>query len=264
MSIKISLLFVLLSSTLLTAYQDYDIDGVEDYLDKCPNTPFDKLVDERGCSKDSSFYGKLILMLGYDSSFDKSSTRVDSKNMYVNYRYNSFDLSFSNSTYSIYENRDNILNATADSYISCGYFFKLNSLESKASIGSKVATGDERVSTGENDFFLSYNATIHFNHKQNIFLYLDYTIVGDSNEVDYKNTFTYSFGSGYTLSNSWYSSIYYEQGSSIHSNTQTYKSISLFNRYSFTEKFFSTLNYAYNLDDVYYSHALSLNLGVHF
>ena len=46
---SIPLILILLSGMSI-AYEDQDIDGVEDSVDECPNTPFDALVDKRGCS----------------------------------------------------------------------------------------------------------------------------------------------------------------------------------------------------------------------
>ena len=62
---KTVLFFVLLIS--LFAYVDSDFDGVEDEADKCPNTPFDILVDLDGCplkmAKDGYF--DAIVGIGY-------------------------------------------------------------------------------------------------------------------------------------------------------------------------------------------------------
>jgi len=53
--IKITLSMLLLSSTIL-AYIDQDVDGVDDNYDLCLNTPFDVIVDERGCPYDKNFW----------------------------------------------------------------------------------------------------------------------------------------------------------------------------------------------------------------
>ena len=51
-------LSVLLLSSVLVAYKDQDIDGVDDSRDLCLNTPFDVIVDERGCPYGKIFLGK--------------------------------------------------------------------------------------------------------------------------------------------------------------------------------------------------------------
>ncbi len=44
------LLIMLLSAFFLYGYVDSDLDGVDDSVDKCPNTPFSDLVNESGCT----------------------------------------------------------------------------------------------------------------------------------------------------------------------------------------------------------------------
>ncbi len=63
------LLTLLLFSNIALSYQDMDIDGVDDSVDWCPNSPFDELVDEFGCSKSqkpSKSYGHFTVKLGTD------------------------------------------------------------------------------------------------------------------------------------------------------------------------------------------------------
>jgi len=45
-----TLFFILAISVLANEYNDDDLDGVPNYLDRCPNTPFSDIVDEYGCS----------------------------------------------------------------------------------------------------------------------------------------------------------------------------------------------------------------------
>lgn len=47
---KKALILIIATSLTLLAYSDYDMDGVEDNIDKCPNTSFNELVDIEGCT----------------------------------------------------------------------------------------------------------------------------------------------------------------------------------------------------------------------
>ena len=47
---KIVLLLLVLSLLFANKYNDKDLDGVPDYMDRCPDTPFSDIVDEFGCS----------------------------------------------------------------------------------------------------------------------------------------------------------------------------------------------------------------------
>ena len=64
----------LLTGLLFGAYIDTDIDGVEDSLDLCKNTPFDQLVDAFGCSENASeniWTLKAGTELGFDTFDEK-------------------------------------------------------------------------------------------------------------------------------------------------------------------------------------------------
>jgi hypothetical protein len=51
---KKALILITAVSLSLLAYSDYDMDGVDDAVDKCPNTPFNELVDIRGVHRKKS------------------------------------------------------------------------------------------------------------------------------------------------------------------------------------------------------------------
>ncbi|MEA1892215.1 MAG: hypothetical protein U9N33_05820, partial [Campylobacterota bacterium] len=267
--LKIILIFLLYSSKL-TAYQDYDIDGVEDAIDRCPNTPFDKLVDKWGCPKNDTYYGSITFKIGSDINIDQDNEQLNNLNFYLNYRYYKWDFSISNANYTVLDTPSNIFKETGDIYMTAGYSINSDSLSSKIYVGAKVSTSrideenDTYMGTGEDDYFAALNLNYFLNTKQNIFLYYGYTISGDSSYVDYKNTNTYSFGSGYALNERWYSALSYEYSSSAYEDTDAYKAVSWFNSYSFSKNYFATINYAYALNDMSYDHAISIKLGVYF
>jgi len=146
--IYISLILAILTTNGAFAYEDYDIDGVDDSVDLCPNTPFDELVDRNGCSKSqtpskSKRVGKLTLKVGTNIYRDKDYEDDTSLNLYANYRYKSWDISISNSrsisTSSSYD-EDNSYSDN-DVYISVGKSFNIKKGIAKISIGTKI-TGD--------------------------------------------------------------------------------------------------------------------------
>ncbi len=246
------------------AYTDNDIDGVDDSIDQCLNTPFDELVNEKGCSLDKSYNGTLTLKLGSDISFDTFSDKTTNFNIFANYRYNNWDVSLSNSNYSTYDSFNETSSSAGDLYLSGGYLFKSKEFNTKVSLGTKVATADEDVGTGENDYFTSVNFDYFVNQRQDIFLYYGYTISGDSVDVDYEDYSSFSLGSGYAVNNKWYSSLSYDYSGSQYPDGETYRSLSFFNSYEFSKQFFATLNYSHGLDDISYDHTISLKFGVRF
>jgi len=260
---KLYLLSLLLTSSAF-AYTDNDIDGVDDSVDQCLNTPFDVLVGENGCAFGKKNNGALTLKIGTDISFNKPSDSSTNLNFFANYSYNNWDTSLSNSNYTSYDNVSGGSSKAGDLYLSAGYLFKYDALHTKLSLGSKIATADEGVGTGENDYFASVNLNYYVSPKQDFFLYYGYTMSGDSAEIDYEDFSSISVGVGYAMSDKWYSGISYDYSGTNIAYGESYKAFSWFNSYSFTEHFFATVNYAHGLDDFSYDHTLSLKLGVTF
>jgi len=265
--INIIILSTLLYSTSF-AYQDYDIDGVEDAMDRCPNTPFDKLVDRWGCPQDNSYNGALTIKIGSDISVDEFSDNVKSLSLFVNYNYLDWDVSLSNSNYTVFDTSR--FSDSGDIYLSISKLFKSDLLSTKISLGTKQSTKDIDLNsdvyfgTGESDYFASVNFNYLLQKRQNIFLYYGYTFSGDSLEIDYKNRHSYSIGSGYALTNRLYSSLSYEYSDSVYADTEAYRAISWFNSYSFSDTYFATVNYAHALDDFSYDYTVSIKFGAYF
>lgn len=286
----ITLTFLLLSSIAL-AFQDFDIDGVEDSDDLCPNTPFDVLVNKDGCPKSgekrtsNDYFGRLTLKIGTDISRDETYEDDSSMNLYANYRYRNWDISISNSrTTSNSSYTDNNSYSDDDIYLSTGYLFSLPSSKLKLSMGSKIVNDDSDTSTStrqqgrfsqrikeetsvssrDNDYFASLNFNYFLTPKQDIFLYYGHTLSGDSKDMDYEDYSSFSIGTGYALTNSWYTALSYNHTSSIYPNADAEQGLSWFNNYKFTNNIFATASYKYALEDFSYDHTLSLGLGIYF
>ncbi len=253
---------LLLSSSLL-AYSDQDIDGVEDSKDLCPNTPFDIIVDERGCSYDKKFLGNFTLQIGSDISFNKLSQRANTLNLFANYNYKQWDFSLSSSNYNT-TNINTTVDTEDDLYFTVGHLFKYNKLNTKVSIGTKFAFMDDDTISRDNDFYASVNFDYFISHKQNVFLYYNYTLSGDSDTTNYNNFHSFSLGTGYAVTNKWYSALSYNYVESIYNGAKNYKAISWFNYYSLPNDFYISCNYARTLNDSSYDHMLSFNIGVKF
>jgi|GEM_PF-1356100 len=146
---------LIIASNSIFAYQDSDIDGVDDSIDLCLNTPFDELVDINGCSKSQKpqknrkYYGHLTLKVGVDFYKDSDYEDDESINLYANYRYKNWDISVSNShsisTDNSYNENDSYSNS--DIYLSIGNSFNIKKSRVKLSIGTKIVgdINDNRV-----------------------------------------------------------------------------------------------------------------------
>lgn len=290
---KIALTLLTLSNLALS-YQDLDIDGVDDSIDMCIDTPFDELVDTNGCSKTQKpnhNYGHLTVRIGTDIFTDETYEDDSSLNLYVNYKYNSWDISISNSrstTNSTYS-EDNSYSDN-DVYISLGHTFILPKKIIKLSIGTKIAgdidttqtkqipiergNGFYRNSTTnqtqiidnsrDDDYFASINLNYLLNNKVNLFSYYGYTISGDSKTTDYEDYSTFSLGVGYLLTSNWYGALSYKYTGSIYEEADASESIDIFSSYNFTKNIFTSIGYSYALEDFSYDNTFSLAIGFTF
>ncbi|MCH9741183.1 MAG: hypothetical protein K0U38_10170 [Epsilonproteobacteria bacterium] len=290
------MLILLFLSSAVMAYQDNDIDGVEDSADLCPNTPFDELVNKNGCSNrekataSSNYWGRLTFKVGSDIRTDEVYDSENSLNLYANYRYRDWDVSISNAQTTTNNSyiEDNSYSDN-DIYVATGYFFALPSSTLKLSIGSKIVddsqsttttraggkgqgqgrlsqyvTTEQSVASRDNDYFASLNYNYLLNSKQDIFLYYGHTLSGDSKDIDYEDYSAFSIGTGYALNNSWYTALSYNHTGSIYPDVDAEQGLSWFNSYKFSNNVFATVAYSYALDDFSYDHTFSLGLGIYF
>jgi hypothetical protein len=255
-------IFVLLIHLPIHAFEDNDIDGVENINDLCPNTSFEDTVDEQGCSENQHYWGEILFSIGSDINMDDSTT-VD-YNFFANYNYNVWDFSIYSSQQSSLDTNNNETQSAGDLYLSSSYNQSKGNLYTKLTFGTKVAIGDAEVSTGENDYFTNLHMSYTFTNGVVLLSSLSYTLMGDSNETNYQNPLGYSFGVGYMINNEWYSSVTYKNTDSIYSDSENYQSLSLFNSYSFNDNFFGTFSYTKGLDVLSYDQTFAIRLGVNF
>lgn len=236
------------------AYSDYDVDGVEDSIDACPNTPFDVLVDERGCEEGESYYGALTLLGGTISAIDSQTKNLTNALFFVNYRYYDWDVALS--TFNDIQNT--ISNVPNTFYISSGYRYELSTeLKAKLSLGTKQ-------STLQNDYYFTSSVDYSLNESQNIFIYYSYTVAEDSSDINYNNFHTFSLGTGRIFKDNWYSALSYDfSGASLEKSTD-YKALSWSNTFALTSKYYFLTNYSYGLSSGASDHTISLQFGVKF
>ncbi len=261
-NMKILYVVSLLAQISLFAYEDYDIDGVDDNIDQCLNTPFDLLVDEYGCPINSKNRAEILLKVGADLNFDDSNDGSSSLSFFGSYSKNSFDISISN--YNYYDTFENSVSGIGDLYLSGGYSYDYKNLTSYISLGVKFATGDNTIGSGESDYLSSIDLDYYLANRWDIFGYYGFSLNGDTDEIDYQNSSSFSFGLGYEINDKWYSSLSFDYSQSIYKDNSAYSAISLFNSYDFSDRYFMSFNYSYALDDLSYDNSISLRFGVHF
>ena len=246
------------------AYEDSDIDGVEDGIDLCPDTSFDKLVDTDGCPEDETYLGVFMLQVGSDVSIDEDNKKINNYSFLGNYEYKKWNFSLSNSQQTTYDSNNTRSMNGGDLYLTLGYQFNYDKFQNNISFGTKIAIADKSVGTGEIDYFSLIDIGYLVDEKLMIFSQIGYTLTGDSSTTNYQNSLAYSLGTGYMFSSNWYSSFSYDNAKSIYNDTQNYESLSWLNSYSFLEDYFISLSYSYGLDDLSYPHTFSFKLGATF
>jgi len=239
---------------MVYAYSDYDVDGVDDSIDLCPNTPFTLTVDEKGCEEGRVYRGTLTFLTGIISSTDNDTDDTSNLLFALNYRYNEWELSLST--------LNDITNTASDTsgtfYISSGYYVQFSDrLQLKFSLGTKQwSQQDEYYVTGSMDY--------RINEMQNLFLLYNYSTADGSSAQKYNQSHAFSLGSGRALSGYWYSALSYDFSQTDSVESEVYRALSWSNTVAFSSGCFILANYSYGLSQGAFDHTFSLQFGIHF
>jgi len=268
---KILLPLLLLASLELSAYSDYDMDGVEDSSDQCQNTPLSDLVDTSGCTiktlKSPHNFDIIIGMnftqTAYDT-LDKSDTTTAS--LQVDYYYKALSLQASTSYYDTQSVTYNE-SGSNDSFI--GAYYKLMStsnLNITLGAGAILATYMTTLNNNNTDYVASLSASYMLDNV-NLFGGYSYTLVNDEDvgtDVIYQNSSSYNLGLGFYPTNRLYVSASYNNSESVYTNVDVIETASFYGYYKIDENWFTTLSYAYGLSDSASDSFTSLRLGYYF
>ncbi len=249
---------VLLALQTSYAFQDSDLDGVEDSKDRCPNTPILELVDKYGCPLESKLgpRGKFYVRLGGGLIKDEDEERTFSL-FSVAYSYRGLYVSLTTRYYLSSKLYDP---GMGDSSLFVGYSnFITDRLYALPGVRIKIPTGDDQYSNNKFD----YTPSVVFDYILDgfdVFTYLSYTLRGDSS---LKDTFSGSVGFGYDFTRKLYASVSYDVSESAVREGNNYY-LSLFSLYDINRRLYTTLSYSAGLNDEATDHSLTLRLGVRF
>ena len=270
---KKNLLFIMsiLMTINLYAYTDNDMDGVEDSIDKCPNTPLMDLADINVCSTKSlvsPHHYDIIVGVNY-SDADVDSTDTLATSLQVDYYYKQFSVQASTSFFKT-ESGDYSDSGLQDSFLGASYRInEIDNLSISLSAGMIIPTYDTELDNNNMDYMASVNLSYSLENF-NIFGGYIYTLVNDddlSNDaisVTYQNTNAYSAGIGYYLSSKLYMSGSYNVSDSIYKGVEDIETASVYGYYAIDAKRFVTVSYANGLSDSASNNYLSLRLGFLF
>lgn len=246
------LLWGVLLAQVSFAFQDSDLDGVEDSVDRCPNTPILVLVDKYGCPVKEEFRGRFYLRVGGGVVEDEGRSSTFSL-ISLAYSYRELYLSFTTRYY---------LNdpGMGDSSLFLGYSdFLTERLYVLPGLRVKIPTGDSKYSDGNVDLTPSVAAD-YLLDGYDIFTFLGYTFRGDPALDD---TLSLSVGGGHDVTSKFYMSLSYDLSeSAVRSDWNHY--LSLFTLYDISDRFYATLRYSRGLNQEATDNSLTFRIGIRF
>ena len=271
------LLFLLLMSTLtLFAYIDNDLDGVEDSLDRCPNSAMTDIVDIQGCpvkSLVSQHHFDIIAGVSYDEEkdilfVDKFSRTTQS--LQIDYYYKAFSLQMLSSYYQSSISSDSNLSESDsglnDTTLAAYYQTQVTpNLAVRFGAGVILPTFDSSLNNEATDYLASVNLSYTLG-QASLFAGYTYTMINDDDVglIKYQDTNAFSGGLGYYLTPKLYTSLSYFQSDSIYKDVDDTKSASAYLFYSLSSHWFTTAAYTKGLSDPTSDHYFALRVGYYF
>lgn len=268
--IKVTLLLLLFIN--LYSYQDYDMDGVDDKLDKCPNTLMSELVNFNGCPVKSLIsYHHFDIVYGlnfYQTDYNTlEEANTISQSLQLDYYYKNFSVQLSSSYYNSNTTSYND-SGTEDSFL--GMYYKINELKDLTitlGLGLIIPTYSSNLNNNNTDYMTSLNLSYMLN-QINIFGGYSYTIVNDddimSENILYQNSNSINVGLGYYPTGKLYLSSSYSTSDSIYKGVTDIEVLSIYALYSIDENWFTNFTYAYGLSTSASDNFASLRVGYYF
>lgn len=258
-----------LTSLSLLAYSDYDMDGVDDKADQCPNTLFSELVDLNGCTiktlelKDEHHFD-IIYGVNFSQANYTTTQETDTltQSLQVDYYNKNFSLQVSSSHYSTDDD-----SGTNDSFI--GAYYKLsptNELSLRLGGGIIIPTYDSELNNNNLDITASANIS-YMLENINLFGGYSYTMINDddvSGVATYQNTNSFTAGIGFYPQKKLYVSGSLSSSDSIYQNTDAIQTASLYVFYNIDANWFTSFSYSYGLSDSASDNSVTLRLGYYF
>lgn len=285
---QLTLFATILLALNLHAFTDNDLDGVDDSIDKCPNTPFMDIVDLNGCTKKSladdaslktsDHHFDIIMGASYSGADYNQLNRNDTAttSLQADYYYKDLSIQASTAYYHSKESDGSTQNGFYDTFLGVSYKLQVsNSLKFYVGVGALLPTYTTSLNNNNTD----YKASVSFNYdigKINLFGGYSYTQINDddvvvvdsngTNAYDYKyqNTNSLNGGIGVYATNRLYLSASYFEGESIYIGYEKIKSASLYGYYTIDRNWFATLSYARGLSDTATDNYTSLRIGYFF
>jgi len=268
---------ILISAASLFAYADNDLDGVEDSLDRCPNSAMTDIVDIQGCplkSLVSEHHFDIIVGASYEEERDiefVDKIRTTTESLQIDYYYKNFSLQMMSSYYQTDIDYDGTLSDTDDSGMNdttIAAFYQVLATPSFAvrlGAGVILPTYDSSLDNESTDYLASINLSYAFDDFS-VFGGYTYTIINDDDVgfIQYQDTNAISGGVGYYISPEIYASLSYFRSDSIYKDVDDTESASAYVFYSLTPNWFTTVSYSKGFSDPTSDDYVALRVGYYF
>lgn len=258
---------LLIASYLAAApASDSDFDGVPDSGDRCPGTPFSERVDAQGCSTASEARSVFEVSLGGSYSTGEYGTgeTIDSySGDFAAAFYGTHFFAGVATSYYFKGAYDPTVSGTdtggfSDLYLNAGYaFYTSDHLVLTPALQLKLPTANKDLGTGETDIGASLQALNHFK-RFDLFVFLGYTITGDTPVQTYNDIAFGSVGAAYTAADTWYASLSFDVSESYLPGDPALTTLSFYGSAALDERHALRLYYSAGLSETAAQHALSL------
>ena len=274
-------LWILMAALLpIFAFNDIDLDGVPDTLDKCPDTPITDLVGPDGCSIKSVMtenHFDIVTGLAYSQYNYRLNSEIDT--LTASLQADWFHGNWAAQIYTSYYNSDSQtddIDGMNDTTLT-GYYTFCNvtpRLDVQVGAGVILPTYDAQLGNNNTDYLGTLNLNYSWENA-NLFGGYTFTYIGDDDvsytdmngntqTIRYQNTNAFSLGAGYSWTTKIYTSLSYYQSDSIYQDVEDIKNVTLYGYYAIDAHWFITGSYACGLSDATGDHYYSLRLGYYF
>ncbi|MDQ7047495.1 MAG: hypothetical protein Q9M39_07690 [Sulfurovum sp.] len=280
-------LTILLSQGYTDNTNDSDFDGVPDYLDQCPQSPFLCEVDKTGCSTTiltlpfETTKENLDITLGYGYSTNEDLIdREDQKNtkLQINYYKDNWSYTLQTGYYS-HDLHDGALDTivrikkrmrlNSEFVLSLGGGLRLPSYDFEGNkLDAVFYSSMHYYASSALSFFAGYNYT-HIGDDE-VEPIIPETPYGDDDDDDdeyiyqgLQNIHKFYIGSGYFFTDDFYLNLLYSDESSKFIGEHRIRNISTSLYYKIDKKWFSTLTYSREVFDEDLHENLLLRVGYH-
>ncbi len=262
--------FLLLITLLVYGANDADLDGVDDAVDKCPNTPFSDLTNAYGCTT-SSLYTQTSydIIMGLNLSSMNANTLENAKTSNTTFQGDVYHGNFSAQLLASYfKSKDSTYRDKGwnDTQLNLFYLFNpTKELMIQTGVGVIFPTYSTGYSNEAADYMASLSLQYSLDKNINLFGGYSYTMVNDDdvgNLLNYQNTNAFYAGVRYLDNKNKSLSVSYTNTQSIYSGVNPIETLSFGAMIPLNLHWFVLGDYRYGLSAS--DHEAALRIGYAF